>query len=186
MTRGELTKSHEPSRLGGSLGKPDIQSFQAGLRLSKEKSSDPIRDWDQLEGRGGWRDYASQGKWDEVLEQIEDVLKKNPPEKWSSSLGRHTLAFHGLQAAGFAGVSRDRVENLAQASVTNLPGGWDDYAKMTRDFILGDREGFDHCVRQMNEPPIRVISSMIRNFGTKNYREMYMEVVQEMQKTSPE
>lgn len=181
MERGTLAKNCGGGLREGSLGKPDVTTFQNGLRMAREKKSDPIRDFDQLESGGGWRGLASQGKHKEALVKIEGMLEANPAQKWNSSLDRHMLAFHGLQCAGMAGVEGKQVETLTRASISPLPGSWNNYVNMTRDFILGDREGFDRCVRQMDAPPTRVGSSMIRNFGVKKYREMYMEVVQEMQ-----
>jgi hypothetical protein len=186
----EIQRATVPSRPTTGALTPDCGSFQKGLSrrtslLSPEASrsqTDTIWDWDQP-GDGpsrGWRKHAQEGNWSEARRQICEVLDAHPPSRWPSKLGRHVVAFHGLQMAAFSGCARQELESLASQALSEGDGKWNDYVEATRCFMVGDRSGLSAILPRCHDNPNGpVILRLAQNFG-KPYLQVY-SAVSEMQ-----
>jgi len=114
-------------REGAGEGKTTDSMLESALQqrpsilpaqLRNLERGDAIYRWDQP-GEGGravrgWRLLSSQGRNREALDQINQVLMAHSQDQWPSRLGRHIVAFHGLQLAVQEGLPRKKIEALAK------------------------------------------------------------------------
>lgn len=167
-------KTADPSLDDALKQRPSVFPSQ----LTNLEKDDAIYRWDQPGEAGqparGWRLLSSQGKNKEALRQIDQVLITHPPGQWPSRLGRHIVAFHGLQLAVQESCPRSKIQALAKEAQDPKDEGWNAYVSATVCFALGDKRGFAEAMTMAEgNPNERVMRKLETNFGKKNYIEAY-------------